>query len=76
MEQRDTIEVAELLARLTRAEQEAAEHAARTAALAEDVHGQRRFSQGEVSASGSPAARTPTANSATCSTSGVTRRAA
>jgi len=50
MAQQDTIQVAELLARLTRLEQEALDNVARAAELSDDTHGQRRFSEGEVSA--------------------------
>jgi hypothetical protein len=50
MEQRDTVEVTALLARLAKAEQDVVDAEAKTPALAEDVRAQRRFAQGQVAA--------------------------
>ena len=50
MARRDSVEVAEVLARLAKLEQDALDNVARTEALSDDEHGQRRFFEGEVSA--------------------------
>lgn len=50
MARQDSVEVAEVLARLAKAEQDALDNLARASELSEDTHGHRRFSEGEVSA--------------------------
>ncbi|MGH3795056.1 MAG: hypothetical protein ACRDSP_09215 [Pseudonocardiaceae bacterium] len=50
MARQDSVEVAAVLARLTKAEQDARDNVARVAELSDDAHGRRCFSEGEVSA--------------------------
>ena len=47
---RDSVEVAEVLARLAKLEQDALDNLARAEAFSDDEHGRRRFFEGEVSA--------------------------